>query len=192
MRLNNIKQPVRLPVSEPTEHELFEPWNQQAQKDYLIDRIKKKKEEGELPLDVKINEKLLAAEHLKVWLNIPIEDKLFRLLQHPLMTKQDKQKIDVVLEHQKNQQAKVGVGMTLATSAVYWMFLSRKDTFYRVFNNKNSYFLVNLLKKATGLYAVWIAWLVVLNNHYEKAIPNKLHDEGYFKKYKLAFDKRSY
>ena len=192
MRLNNIKQPVRLPVSEPTEHELFGAWNQQAQKDYLIDRIKKKKEEGELPLDVKINEKLLAAEHLKVWLNIPIEDKLFRLLQHPLMTKQDKQKIDVVLEHQKNQQAKVGVGMTLATSAVYWMFLSRKDTFYRVFNNKNSYFLVNLLKKATGLYAVWIAWLVVLNNHYEKAIPNKLHVEGYFKKYKLAFDKRSY
>jgi hypothetical protein len=84
------------------------------------------------------------------------------------------------------------MGLTVATSAIYWMFLSRKDTFYRIFNNKNSYFVVNLLKKTVGLYFVWTMWAIILNSHYEKAIPNQLNEDGFFKKYKLAFDKRTY
>lgn len=67
------------------------------------------------------------------------------------------------------------VGLTAGTSAVYWMFLSRKDTFYRIFNNKRSYWWWNLSKKTIGLYLVWVSWLVVLNSHYETAIPNQLH-----------------
>lgn len=97
-----------------------------------------------------------------------------------------------MLDQQKNQQMYVSVGLTAGCSAIYWMFLSRKDSFYRVFNNKNSYPVTNLLKKGLGLYAVWMMWIIVLNNHYEKAIPALLNEQGYFKKYKLAFDKRAY
>lgn len=157
------------------EEELCEPWKAEPQRQFLIDRVKRKKAEGELPLDAKVNDKLLAKEHLKFWLAVAIEEKIPRLLTHPLLTKQDKQRIDKVLEKYKKQQMIVGACLTLGTSALYWMFLSRRDTFYRFFNKKNSYPAVNFVKKSVALYLVWISWMLVLNSHYEKAIPNELH-----------------
>lgn len=71
------------------EEELSEPWLAKGRREFLIDRIKKQKAEGLIPEDTKINDKLLAKEHLRFWLTIGIEDKLFRLLSHPLLTKKD-------------------------------------------------------------------------------------------------------
>lgn len=76
----------------------------------------------------------------------------------------------------QSRQIKLTVGFTIATGAVYWMFWSRKDSFYRIFNNKNSYRVSNWAKKTIGLYAVFIGWMAVLSSHYQNAILQKIND----------------
>lgn len=67
------------------------------------------------------------AEHYKYWLETENnESKIFKLVYHPLLTVEDHNKIDEILEEQKYKQLKAGGMMTLAACGFYWLFLSRK------------------------------------------------------------------
>lgn len=73
--------------------------------------------------------------------------------------------------------------MTAGTIGFYWIFLSRMAKFQRFFNNRNNNKILNGCKKILGVYAVLIAWQASLSSHYEKKLPDAIHEKGLFKKY---------
>jgi hypothetical protein len=113
-------------------------------------------------------------------------------MSHPLLTYKDHKRIDEIVSEMQSRQIKATVGLTLGTAALYWMFWSRKDMFYRIFNNKNSYRVSNWAKKSIGLYAVFIGWMALFSSHYQNAILQKINEEGLFAKYKIIFNQRNY
>jgi hypothetical protein len=97
-----------------------------------------------------------------------------KLVQHPLLTKEDKQKIDDYLNEKKKSQIKYGFIFTSGTLGFYTLFLSRMSVFQKFFNDRQKNRLVNGCKKIFGAYFVYLGWIAMLNSHYEKKIPEGL------------------
>ena len=70
---------------------------------------------------------------------------------------------------------------------LYWILLSRRATFQKFFNNRERWIGWNIIRKIVGSYSIFLGWMITLNSHYEKKIPNLLNDKGMFKKYNIIF-----
>jgi hypothetical protein len=81
--------------------------------------------------------------------------------------------------------------LTVGTVVFYWLFLSRMAKFQRFFNDRNKNPFANGLKKIFAAYAVLIAWQSSLTSHYEKTLPQKIHELGMFKKYGIQFEDKN-
>ena len=82
--------------------------------------------------------------------------------------------------------------MTLVGCGLYWLFLSRKESFYNFFNSKKSHRAWNITKKILGVYSLYLGNLIVLNLQFKNAVPKRLDEIGMYKKYKLNYEKRVY
>lgn len=71
-----------------------------------------------------------------MWLEAPITNPMQRLVRHPLLTKEDKKKVDDYVFEEQKQQIKSSALMTTGCIAIYWLFLSRTAFFQNIFNNK--------------------------------------------------------
>ena len=49
---------------------------------------------------------------------------------------------------------------------------------------------MNIFKKVVGVYGLFLGSMIVLQFQYKNAVPVRLHELGFFKKYKLSYDKR--
>ena len=76
---------------------------------------------------------------------------------------------------QQQVQIKTGATITGVTSVIYWLFLSKMSVFQNTFNNKERRRIFNIGRKTVALYFVFFGWMMVLNSHYEKKIPNGLN-----------------
>ena len=66
-------------------------------------------------------------EYYKYWLEIDNnQDKVVKLLAHPLLTVEDNNKVEEIYSEQSVKQQKSGALMALGSFAFYWLFLSRK------------------------------------------------------------------
>lgn len=63
--------------------------------------------------------------------------------------------------------------------------------FQRFFNDRNKNRFMNMTKKVVGVYAVLIVWQASLTSHYEKMLPEKIHEKGLFKKYGIEFGEKN-
>ena len=85
------------------------------------------------------------------------------------------------------QQIKYAGIFASVTLGFYWILLSRRATFQKFFNNRERWIGWNLGRKVVGIYLTFLGWMITLNSHYEKKIPNSLNDKGMFKKYNIIF-----
>ena len=76
------------------------------------------------------------------------------------------------------------------TLGMYWVLLSRKAVFQKFFNNRERWIGWNISRKVVGAYLTFLGWMIVLNSHYEKKIPNGLNERGMFKKYNIIFEEK--
>lgn len=122
-----------------------------------------------------------------MWLEVPVTNPMQRLARNPLLTLEDKQKIDEYVYGQQKQQIKSACMLTGGGLTIYWLFLSRTSFFQNLFNNKERKWIFNVGRKILGVYLVFLGSMVVMNSHYEKKIPNGLNDMGMFKKYRITY-----
>lgn len=90
--------------------------------------------------------------------------------------------------NERNAQITLAAQLTAGTVAVYWLFLSRMARFQRFFNDRNKSKWANGFKKVFFTYAVLIGWQASLTSHYEKLLPQKIHEKGLFQKYGIQFE----
>lgn len=129
-------------------------------------------------------------EYYKYWLEIDsTQDKAVKLLAHPLLTAADHARVEEIYSEMSVKQQKTGGLMALGSLAFYWLFLSRKESFYNFFNKKNAR-KMNILKKVLGVYSLFLGSMILLQFQFKNAVPLRLNELGYFKKYKLSFEKR--
>jgi hypothetical protein len=94
-----------------------------------------------------------------------------------------------VYEQQKSQ-IKSSAMMTVGVLSIYWLFLSRMSLFQNIFNNRERRRVFNVGRKFLGVYAVFLGSMMVMNSHYEKKIPNGLHEMGMFGKYRIPYQEK--
>lgn len=125
-----------------------------------------------------------------MWLEVPMSNPLQRLIRHPLLTVEDKKKIDDYVFDQQKSQIKTAGLMTGGGIGLYWLFLSRNSFFQNFFNNKERRPIFNIGRKVLGVYLVFLGSMMIMNSHYEKKIPNGLNEMGMFRKYRVSFQEK--
>lgn len=104
-----------------------------------------------------------------------MSNPLQRLVRHPLLTVDDKKKIDEYVFEQQKSQIKAACAMTGGILGLYWLLLSRNSFFQNFFNNKERRPVFNVGRKVLGVYLIFLASMMTMNSHYEKKIPNGLN-----------------
>ena len=112
---------------------------------------------------------------------------LQRLVRHPLLTKVDKEAIDNYVSEQQKSQIKYASIFVSVTLGIYMIFLRKNSFFQNLFNNKDRRRVFNIGRKFLGGYLVFLGWMIVLNSHYEKKIPQGINEKGLFTKYRILF-----
>lgn len=46
------------------------------------------------------------------------------------------------------------------------------------------------MRKFLGVYAIFLGWMIILNSHYEKKIPQSLEEMGMFRKYRVLYEEK--
>lgn len=113
-----------------------------------------------------------------------------RLIRHPLLSSEDKEMIDKYVLDEQQVQIKTGAILTGVSSMLYWLLLSKMTFFQNTFNNKERRAVFNWGRKTIALYFVFFGWMMVLNSHYEKKIPNGLNEKGVFTRYRIHFEEK--
>lgn len=119
-----------------------------------------------------------------------MSNPLQRLVRHPLITSEDKKKIDAYVFEQQKSQIKAGAAITAGILGIYWLFLRKTSFFQNMFNNRERKPIFNIGRKVLGVYAVFLAAMMTMNSHYEKKIPNGLNEMGMFQKYRISYQEK--
>lgn len=147
--------------------ELKAPWkNDQKTRETLIDRIRlSAARESDSSASVFTEEKI-AEEYYKAWVDMAPTAVLQKIVQHPLMDKETRAKVDEQLEEQKKSQMKWASGCTGVSLLIYAGLFSRMPRFQSFFNHPNSWFITRAVKKTLGVYFVFVIWVASLTSSY--------------------------
>jgi hypothetical protein len=139
---------------------------------------------------IETNENAITEEYFRMWLEVPFSNSMQRLVKNPLLSVEDNVKINGYVVELQYSQIRSAVALTTAGVGFYWVFLSRKSFFQKMFNNRERMRGMNILRKVGGVYLLLICSVLCLNSSYEKKISDGINTMGLFKKYRISYQEK--
>ncbi|KAL4489397.1 hypothetical protein ABPG72_002693 [Tetrahymena utriculariae] len=160
-------------------------WNQPKVKEQLKQSIQEKIQQGIIPNNKIINEKMLITEYWCQWLDINQTDFLQLIQKNPRLTVQDHQDIQSLVLDENARMGNWVLGMSIFTYGVYFLGFKKHAMFYNRFQKKSPYKIVRYSKNVLGCLLVMSTWSIMLKFFFEQAIPNQLSKKEYLNKYHI-------
>ncbi|KRX09375.1 hypothetical protein PPERSA_04681 [Pseudocohnilembus persalinus] len=172
-------------------------WRNPEMRDYLIEKIKEKKNRGDIEQEKVITEKLIIDEYWKYWFTIPEKNRLKKIYSYPSLTEYDFQKLNFIVQQQKANQFYWATGATVFSLFMYKVGFSKNQKLYnfyrkpprKIFGRPIPWY--NGIKVALSLASLEVSWLICMNYFFDQAIPNQIQKEGLFAKYGIEIEKRN-